>query len=268
MIYISSVLYKIKSQYFHENHGEEIKNYYAFFSRSMLMALILICISSQLRSQFTLKHDIQQVHDKYLHLNNAMINVDYNMYANDTTTEILESKGATVYKNKDFQVQEFMGNQTWYLNNHTIVIMPSDKKVVLSDPVLDLSSSVLAGLSLDSILVAYKAVRREENGKAVFHLDFPENINTPYSTMDITVGDNGLYDKIVLQCRLPLSYFGICSECENSYPRLELIFSYKTTGFIMPDVNPLLASIQKENNQYSLVGEYRNYRLVNLKYKN
>lgn len=241
---------------------------YKSLFRIIISVTLLLFISLQIQAQYTVKHDIQQIHDNYLQLGNVMVNIDYNMYASDSISDILETKRATVYKNKNYQVLDFMGHQTWYMQNHTIIIMPSDKKIVLGDPVSQMNSTSLAGISLDTLLQTYQVTQKNINGQIVYHFVIPESTNTPYSTMDIIAGDNGLFDKIILHSRFLLSYYGKCSECEDNFPRLEIIFDYVYNGFIMPDEKPLLAAIKKEDNQYFLSGKYSNYRLVNLKYKN
>ncbi len=233
------------------------------------MAICILLLFADISvAQFTVAHDIQKIHDNYINLGDVLVNIDYNMYANDSTNEILESSTANVYKNNDFQLLEFMGYQTWYTKEHTVVIMPSDKKVVLGDPVDQIQSTAFAGISLDTLIQIYNVTQREINGQIVYSLKIPESANTPYSNMRIYSGDNGLYEKIVLDCRFPLSYFGVCSDCEDSFPRLEILFEYQDKGFVMPDSKSVLASINNENNEYSLRGKYSDYQLVNVKYKN
>ena len=245
-------------------YGLELQGSYL----NILSVIILFFCAFQIQAQHTVKHDMQQIHDNYLQLGNVMVNIDYNMYASDSASNILETKRARVYKNDDYQVLDFMGSQTWYLQDQTIVIMQSDKKIVLGEPISQIHSTSLAGISLDTLLQVYQVIQREVGGKIIYHLEIPDYTYTPYSSMDIIAGDNGLYEKIILHSQFPLSYYGKCSECEDSFPRIEITFNYVDKGFIMPDSEPLLACITTENNQFSLSGKYINYRLVNLKYKN
>jgi hypothetical protein len=245
-----------------------------FFDQTMflifkaLIIVVLLISGNNVMAQFKVSHDIQQIHDNYIKLGDVLVNIEYNMYENDSTNDILESSTAHVYKSENFQLLDFMGYQTWYMKNHTIVVMPTDKKIVLGDPVEQMQSTAFAGISLDTLLQIYKVTQKEIRGQIVYSLAIPEKANTPYKSMDIYAGDNGLYEKIILNCRFPLSYFGVCSECAESFPRLEIMFNYQEKGFVMPDSESLLAAITKEDNSYSLKGKYSNYQLVNVKYKN
>lgn len=233
-----------------------------------VLFIMLLLTGIQVQAQFTVKYELQQIHNNYLHMGNIMLSINYDMFASDVETTILETHKAMVYKNDNSQLLDFMGVQTWYTQDYTIIIMPDEKKIVLGGPVAQLNSTSFAGINLDSLFVLYNLTQKIVNEQVIYQLAIPPQSNTPYQSMDIVVGDNGLYQKIILHSRYPLSYYQKCNECEDSFPRVEITFNYIEKDFNMPDINPILASIVKENNQYYLRGQYSNYRLVNVQYNN
>lgn len=239
----------------------------AFKLKHILIIALLSLIVQNIKAQSDISLELAKIRENFLKSEQIMVQMDYNLYDGENDGKLLESSPAIVYKNNEYQVLEFMGNQSWYLKDETIVVSANDKKVILGNPV----NTGIAGIStlqLDTLLTLYQAKKIQTKNGYYYKINIPDNYNSPYRSMDIYPSKNGLYKKLVLYSKLPLSYYGICSECNDKFPRLEIEFKYKKNGFIMPDKNTILSLIKNKDNNYTLTGKYSNYQLVNLKYNN
>lgn len=231
-------------------------------------SVFIIFFSANKKDNAELIKDIQKINNNFFDNKHVSFKISYLLFENYTSTKVFEQKEGFYLRNDNEHLTNIDGFLYVYLKDMLLVVDSSSKTILIGNPVkFDAKSLNLFPISGKTNYYSKIDVISDNEKSKTVKFNIASNIVSPTNSVMITYNKSNFFvNKIVLYFREKVTLDDKAKT--KTQLRLEIILNNYVNDKNL-SFQSISASqyIQKSNQSYIGIGKYKNYKVLDQRYK-